>query len=597
MKKITFLVFVLSVSIGLSQAIPVNFDSDITIGTNWKADSGLTSVGITDLPSDMPDHGNAGQIVSSSSGQAWQNAQLSLTTNYLDLTDATGSKTITVDVYSISAQDFLLKLEQSLNGTTGNTEKSFSHTGSGWETIAIDFSTPNAGQPVPNDQYKLLVFFPCYSAGFANPPFDSTTYIDNVSGAVGDALAASSSVTVDFETDGIGSDWALSPAETAPSVSQIDNPVSGGINTSNKVVEFIAYATDNNWALCHSSDIGEFTFDVSNATVKIMVYKPTISNVAIKFEGLSPAHEINVPNTVTNQWEELTFDFSGQIGNTYNKIVIIPDFVEPYGDGTDRATDNTLYFDNIVVPNGTVNILPDPNSTASLPVHDETNNQVISIFSDAYSNIAGANYNPGWGQSTVATIENIGGNEVLKYDGLNYQGTEYTAQNVSGLTHLHVDYWTANSTTLDFYLISPGNETFYSLPISSTETWLSVDIPLSHYTPPVDLTDVFQFKVVGNGTVWLDNLYFYNSTSLSTNKEELISFRAYPNPTSSNWKIKTKSQNIQSIEIFNVLGKNVLSLSPNSNEVEIHASKLKKGIYLAQVKTASGINSIKLIKQ
>src|SRR5690606_40723176 len=106
MKKITFLVFVLSVSIGLSQAIPVNFDSDITIGTNWKADSGLTSVGITDLPSDMPDHGNAGQIVSSSSGQAWQNAQLSLTTNYLDLTDATGSKTITVDVYSISAQDF-----------------------------------------------------------------------------------------------------------------------------------------------------------------------------------------------------------------------------------------------------------------------------------------------------------------------------------------------------------------------------------------------------------------------------------------------------------------------------------------------------------
>src|SRR5690606_27115658 len=154
----------------------------------------------------MPDHGNAGQIVSSSSGQAWQNAQLSLTTNYLDLTDATGSKTITVDVYSISAQDFLLKLEQSLNGTTGNTEKSFSHTGSGWETIAIDFSTPNAGQPVPNDQYKLLVFFPCYSAGFANPPFDSTTYIDNVLGTVGDALAASSSVTVDFETDGIGSD-------------------------------------------------------------------------------------------------------------------------------------------------------------------------------------------------------------------------------------------------------------------------------------------------------------------------------------------------------------------------------------------------------
>ena len=598
MKKITLFIFLLAFSLGYSQSIPVTFDSDITVGANWKADSGLTSVAVVDLPSDAPDHGNAGQIVSSATGAAWQNAQLSMTTNYIDLTTATGSKIITVDVYATAAQSFLLKLEQSKNGTTGNTEKAFNHTGSGWETIAVDFSTPNAGQPVPDDQYKLLVFFPCYSPAFANAPFVSTTYIDNVTGTVGDALGAPTTVNVDFETPGIGSDWTWSLAEVAPTMSIIANPVSGGINTSANVAKFTASTTDMNWALCYSNGIGEFTFDATNSTVKIMVYKPTISNVAIKFEGLSPAIEKAVANTVTNQWEELTFDFTAQIGNTYDKIVIIPDFVVPYVDGTDRTTNNTLYFDNIQVPNGVIAPpLPEPTAPATAPIHNATNNQVISIFSDAYSNVPATNYNPGWGQSTVATIETIEGNEVLKYAGLNYQGTEYTAQNVSGLTHLHVDYWTANATTLDFYLISPGNETAYSLPTGTKEQWLSVEIPLSSFVPPVVLSNVVQFKVVGNGTVWFDNLYFYNSVALGTKNFEIPGLSVYPNPAQDNWIVKTQSIKMSSIQVFDILGKQVLSIAPLATEAKIDASKLKSGLYFAKINTVNGTSSLKLVKK
>ncbi|MCF8365993.1 MAG: T9SS type A sorting domain-containing protein, partial [Bacteroidales bacterium] len=61
---------------------------------------------------------------------------------------------------------------------------------------------------------------------------------------------------------------------------------------------------------------------------------------------------------------------------------------------------------------------------------------------------------------------------------------------------------------LNFYVISPGNETPYALPITP-ETWVSVNIPLSSYVPPVNLADVFQFKVDGNGTVYFDNWYFW----------------------------------------------------------------------------------------
>tara|TARA_B110000046_G_scaffold43948_1_gene48937 strand:+ start:1687 stop:2826 length:1140 start_codon:yes stop_codon:yes gene_type:complete len=207
MKKITLLLTLLMTSIEFSQAIPVTFQSDIITGAksgasitpadaNWYSDSGLTSTTVEDLASDSPDHMNAGKIVSSSTGAKWQNAQLLMTDNYMDLTT---TKTITLDVYSDNAQDFLLKVEESL-GTGANTEKSFSHNGSGWETIMVDYSTPPTGQPVPNDQYKLLVIFPCYSAGFTAAAFDSTTYVDNITTVVWDAITAPATPTANAPT-------------------------------------------------------------------------------------------------------------------------------------------------------------------------------------------------------------------------------------------------------------------------------------------------------------------------------------------------------------------------------------------------------------
>ncbi|MDG1693400.1 MAG: hypothetical protein P8I13_00850, partial [Porticoccaceae bacterium] len=76
-----------------------------------------------------------------------------------------------------------------------------------------------------------------------------------------------------------------------------------------------------------------------------------------------------------------------------------------------------------------------------------------------------------------------------------------------------VDYYVIESTRLDFYLISPGQETFYALDVSTTGQWNSVQIPLSHYESVVDLTDAFQFKVDGDGSVAFNNLYFGGTAS------------------------------------------------------------------------------------
>ena len=63
------------------------------------------------------------------------------------------------------------------------------------------------------------------------------------------------------------------------------------------------------------------------------------------------------------------------------------------------------------------------------------------------------------------------------------------------------------STAVNFFVISPGAEKPYALDVSAAGQWNNVQIPLSHYDN-VNLADVFQFKVDGNGSVAFNNIYF-----------------------------------------------------------------------------------------
>ncbi|MBK8548632.1 MAG: Ig-like domain-containing protein [Saprospiraceae bacterium] len=147
-----------------------------------------------------------------------------------------------------------------------------------------------------------------------------------------------------------------------------------------------------------------------------------------------------------------------------------------------------------------------PTTAAPVPVYPATN--VISIFSDQYTNVAGINLNPNWGQATKVTEISIQNNKTLKYEGLNYQGIEFGSnQNVSSFQFLHLDFWTANSTELRIFLISPGPvETPFTLTVPTTG-WSSIDIPLTAFAP-VKLNEVFQIKMEGNGDIYLDNILF-----------------------------------------------------------------------------------------
>ncbi|MAL21494.1 MAG: hypothetical protein CL826_03765 [Crocinitomicaceae bacterium] len=159
-------------------------------------------------------------------------------------------------------------------------------------------------------------------------------------------------IPIDFEQGGHGLNWTWTTFEndTNPALEIVPNPDVSSINSSSTVAKFTALQAGEPWAgveSMHGTDIGSFSLDNTNCTVKIMVWKPIISDVGIKFVDATNAAqpEIKVSNTLINQWEELTFDFSSRIGVypiVKDQIVIFPDF-----DLGGRSQDNIIYFDNV----------------------------------------------------------------------------------------------------------------------------------------------------------------------------------------------------------------------------------------------------------
>jgi hypothetical protein len=233
------------------------------------------------------------------------------------------------------------------------------------------------------------------------------------------------------------------------------------------------------------------------------------------FEGNdNSSHEITIPITSLKKdsWISLDIPFSSMTGlkskNNLAQIVLSGNLPNVFVDN--------IYFSN--------DALTEPATAAPTPTKAAVN--VKSVFSDTYSNIPGTDFNPNWGQSTLVTQQSIQGNNTLKYTNLNYQGTQFaSAQDVSAMEFMHIDYWSANSTTLNVFLISEGPKEKASVLNVPTSGWRSVDIPLSAFDG-VDLKKIIQLKIEGNGTVFFDNIYFYKAATAS-----LVPTSAAPTPS------------------------------------------------------------------
>ncbi|MDP7593410.1 MAG: carbohydrate binding domain-containing protein, partial [Litorilituus sp.] len=199
----------------------------------------------------------------------------------------------------------------------------------------------------------LIMMFPAWGTG------DGAEFsVDNVKfyfdeqvgertpGLSGNGATTTTAIGVDFE----GSQLTWESFDTAK-VQFVANPKTNGINTSSTVALFDILQGDGEWIGARTEGIDNFALDASNCVVKLDVYKDTISNVSVKFEkqhsdGWGSSGHISAANTVTNQWETLSFDFCSVIGHAENDDIggfaIFPD-------NTGSRSQNTMnYIDNLM---------------------------------------------------------------------------------------------------------------------------------------------------------------------------------------------------------------------------------------------------------
>jgi hypothetical protein len=159
---------------------------------------------------------------------------------------------------------------------------------------------------------------------------------------------------------------------------------------------------------------------------------------------------------------------------------------------------------------------------APTPPHAPEN--VISIFSDTYTNVPVDYYNGYWEpwQTTLSADFEVNGDHILHYTNFNFVGIQFGSPpvNASTMTHFRMDIYLPNalSANAPFRIElndnaggGSGLHTFTITP-AQAQQWISLDIPLSSFTGLSSRTALWQIVFVDvNGNIpnfYADNIYF-----------------------------------------------------------------------------------------
>jgi len=158
---------------------------------------------------------------------------------------------------------------------------------------------------------------------------------------------------------------------------------------------------------------------------------------------------------------------------------------------------------------------PDPTEDAA---------DVISLFSDAYTDVAVDTWRTEWSNTTFEDVM-IDGNPTKKYSDLVFTGIETVASPVdaSEMLFFNMDIWSPNMDEIRIKLVDflgdgfeGGNgDTEAEVALSVTKgEWQSIKVPLSNFTDlgMTSFSDINQLILVsvpsGSGIVYVDNVYF-----------------------------------------------------------------------------------------
>jgi hypothetical protein len=260
----------------------------------------------------------------------------------------------------------------------------------------------------------------------------------------------------------------------------------------------------------------------------------------------------------------------------------------------------SVYIDNVYFSKA------DNAPTAAAPTPTALQANVISMFSNAYTNVNVDTWRTSWSSASLTDIQ-VAGNDVKRYSTLDFVGIETTGANfidASGMDNFNFDVWTPNVTTLKVKLVDfgadaaygGGDDTEHELSLSPTaNSWNTFNLKLSDFTNLAGKKHIAQLIFAGlptgAGVVYLDNIYYSKAPSSIEGNTVALS-QLYPNPAKQFVRLSAAS-NIETVEVYNALGQVVYSAQPKQNQVEISTLTFAKGVYTikAMINGAVSIHS------
>ena len=272
------------------------------------------------------------------------------------------------------------------------------------------------------------------------------------------------------------------------------------------------------------------------------------------------------------------------------------------------ATVTVTSANGSVISTYTVNfVVTGPSTNAPTPPARATSD-VISLFSDAYTNIPVTEWSTPWDDSNIQDIT-LTGNAMKKINSGNFLGVQLANYvDASSMTHFHMDYYIDAGVNLVGKVLNPkwsnhaaqAGETsallLTHLP-TTTGSWVSIDVPLTSFAGAQSREALYQFLITSNlGSVYVDNIYLHKNTTMSSSSFTTSKVKLYPNPTANVLNIEATGD-IQRISVYNVLGQEVVNKQSNGTSVSLDVSGLNTGVYVIKTMIEGNVSSTKFIKE
>jgi hypothetical protein len=303
-------------------SLPLTFES-ATTNYNWFGfDGGDVSIQNNPNAGGINNSAKVAKMVKNA-GQPWGGSFLTLSGPI----NFSANKIFRMKVYSPRAgAKVLLKVENSSNPSLNFEKETVVSMANNWEDLVFDFTGINTA----NSYDRIVLIFDLGTPGDGSSNF--TFFFDDIRLT----NTAPVSIPLNFEYP-VTYDWF---GFDGGDMTVINNPQSGGINTSAKVARMVKNAGQP-WGGSFLTLSEPIPFSLSK-TFRMKVYSPRAgAKVLLKVENSSNPG-INFEQEVTigtaNAWSDLTFNFSAiNTANSYDRIVLIFDLGTP-GDGSSNFT-------------------------------------------------------------------------------------------------------------------------------------------------------------------------------------------------------------------------------------------------------------------